>query len=155
MSSQSINTPASVSIFVGFIETAKGLHKADARWRYVTETGLMGLILMTGLALFGGGSASGASGGNNTGSYNPPSASAPAQSAPSTQPNSPPAVTQQQLNAIKNSTGAGKVVSLVPLAPTVIAPISQDQIKVDSSTKPTADEDGVVKHQDFGPKPVN
>lgn len=131
------------------VSATKQLHRTDTRFRYVIETGVMGLILMVGLALFGGGSGSaGAPSGSPTASYNPPAHSSPAG------PAAPPSISQSQVNAIKNQTG-GKVISAVPIAPTAIAPSQSETMTLDPADQQKQDTAGIIRHQDFGPKPEN
>ena len=84
----------------------------------------------------------------STASYTPP-----VQSIPAT-PTSPATVTQSQINAMKTQTG-GNVISAVPIAPSGIAPSQKEPMALDPSDLPTKDQPGVIRHQDFGPKPEN
>ncbi|MEO8353215.1 MAG: hypothetical protein ABI680_15905 [Chthoniobacteraceae bacterium] len=139
------------SFIAATVRSAKRLHRTSEHWRYAAEAGIIGLLLLCGLAVFGPqqtGSGSGHSA--PASSYSAVSPASPAQastgnsSGPPSSAN-PPSISLQQLQQIRQQSGNSNVISTLPIK---IAPaMKAEDVVVEQSSAAVKDEPGLFRGQ--------
>ncbi len=138
-------------LFVSAARVAKRLHRTDERWRSAAEAGVIGLLLMIGLSLFGGAPSSPPSQPYTApvSSYAPAAPAVPAQPPPP--PSGNPTLSLQQLQQIRQQSGGGNVLSTLPIK---VAPaIKAEDIRVEENKDATKDEFGTFRGKKKEMKP--